>query len=554
MKKITNIFLLSAGILLSLTGCQKGTDIENSGNAVSFSVSTGYETRTVYSGVRDENKKIERIDWVGGDKIMIWSDNATIRPGGTPYFEGNQNLAVYTIIGTSITASEEKSTASISDPDGNGLRYPEGDPGSTFWGAYPATAVKASPTGGNKPSVSLKIESEQTMSANSKTDIAYDYVPDMQQALMLGYVANAKESAENVDVKFKPAFTDFEFNITTKLDKALTVTAVEITSTTSALSGGFTATCTNGTWSYTAATNAVKSVKATLPGNGLTIDTNNPTLSLNVFALPEDLTNLKVTFYTSEGTKTVKMIEKKTSSTAADSYLTFAGCKKHRINGLLLPTGWYFSYLTLDLKVLDWEAVTVDGASNEFPQAAQFSITGDGVLNGNSDLKKTTPILDENGDPVLDDNGKPQVSKDPWRQRWYFKGGQTVDVFFKVMLPAGGTWEVELMGGTEENPVPADAALFKVTNISPSIDDNTPTVATNLYGPMRNSGSTEVELTIEYIGPAGEAHSCYFHSYVWSGANRTGTKYNIDSETQLYDRGRGYHTFYVNNELYPNND
>ena len=42
MKKIANIVLLSAGILLSLTGCQKGSEINNdSDNLVRFSASTG---------------------------------------------------------------------------------------------------------------------------------------------------------------------------------------------------------------------------------------------------------------------------------------------------------------------------------------------------------------------------------------------------------------------------------------------------------------------------------------------------------------------------------
>ena len=142
MKNFTNIILLSAGILLSLTGCQKGTGTnEGNGKLVRFSMSTGTSTRTAYSGEVKNGK--ERIDWAAGDKVMIWSDNATVRPEGTPYFSGNNNLAVYTV-GT-ITTSEEKSYATIEDPAGNGLQYPDEDPGSQFWGVYPASAVTASP-------------------------------------------------------------------------------------------------------------------------------------------------------------------------------------------------------------------------------------------------------------------------------------------------------------------------------------------------------------------------------------------------------------------------
>ena len=543
MKKIANIVLLSAGILLSLTGCQKGSEINNdSDNLVRFSASTGVNTRTAYSGQYatqgsgESAVQYERIDWTAGDKIMVWSDNATVRTEGTPYFSGNTNLAVYTI-GTP-SAEGEKSIAPITDPTGSGLVYPKGNSGSTLWAAYPALAAdKASLLDMGNNAIQLKIEAEQAMIQHATTKA---YSPDMQQAVMLGYVSGAKAGA-TVDLPFYPAFTDFEFNLVIPQEEeaaagyTVTITEVEFTSASSALSGGFTATCgTTGKWAYAVASDAAKTVKATFDGDGITLDKNNPNLTFNVFALPQDLTDLKVTFYTNEGTKTLKLIEKKTSSTAADSYLTFEGAKKHRLNGVILPTGWFFKYITLDLKVMDWEAKTIDGSSAEFPQASQFSVSGEGVLNGYTDLHHSM------GD------------KDPWRQRWYFKDGQTVNVFFKVMLPAGGTWEVEVVGGTESDPVPADADLFTIKNISPDIDEQTHTVATNLFGPMRQDGSTEVELEITYNGTSEEAHSFFFRTYVWSGPNKTGIKYNIDSETQIYDRGRGYHTFFVNNSLYPN--
>ena len=152
MKKALNFILLSAGIILSLTGCQKGTEAENSDRIVRFSASTGVATRTVYSGEVTNNK--ERIDWVAGDKIVIWSDNATVRPEGTPKIEGNNNLAEYVI--ANVRADGEKSVANIEDPAGNGLQFPVDNPtGSTFWGIYPASAVKATPANNSVP---FKIE------------------------------------------------------------------------------------------------------------------------------------------------------------------------------------------------------------------------------------------------------------------------------------------------------------------------------------------------------------------------------------------------------------
>ena len=516
MRQFTDIILLSAGLLLSLTGCQKGTGVDNAGKKARFSASTGYETRTAYSGVRDENKKIERIDWTSGDQIMVWSDNATVRPQGTPYFTGNDKLAVYSI-GT-ITSSDEKSVATIEDRLDSGLLYPDGNQTCQFWGVYPASAVTASP---ENNTVSLTISAEQQLAANENTattaDNPYvDYVPNMNQAYMLAYVSGAKEGA-SVELPFKTAFTDFEFNITTALESDVTVTAIEITSATTAVSGGFTASFSNGKWSYSIAQDAALSAKAILPNGGFTINAQNPKLSLNVFALPQDLTNLKVTFYTSDGNKTLKLLDKDKTT-----WLTFAGTKKHRLNGIILPSGWTFSYITMDLQVLEWEAKDLTGKSEEFPQSTQFSVTG--AKNGRDDLSQ--------GETA--------------RQKWYFKPGETVTVAFKVMLPAGGTWELVPMGGEEGNAVAADASLFTIKNVSPGEG----TVETNLYGPIGTSGSTDVKLEITYNGTDTQPHSFYFLTYVYSGANKTGEKYSLDSETQLYDLGRGYHTFYVNNPLY----
>ena len=525
MKQIANIVLLSAGILLSLTGCQKGSEIDNaSGNLVVFSASTGTATRTAYSGEIKNGK--ERIDWTKGDKIMVWSDNATVRPAGTPYFSGNTNLAVYTI-GT-ISDSDEKSIATIEDPQGNGLQYPEENPGTVLWGIYPASAVTKSPVDNAVP---FKIEAEQTLAQDSTTEV---YAPDMNQAVMVAYVSGAK-AGTSVELPFTPAFTDFEFNLGIPQDEeaaaaySVTITKVEFNSTSTALSGGFTATCgTNGKWTYTFAEDAAKTVEATLPGEGITLDSDNPNLTFNVFALPQDITDLKVTFYTNEGTKTLKLIEKKNASTDADKYLTFDGGKKHRLNGVILPTGWYFNYITLQLEVLEWETEDASADAVNLPQATQFVVVG--AKNGYEDLHV---------------GGN---TKDPYRQQWYFKDGEApVSFSFKIMLPLGGRWELEVYGGTEENPTDFDPSLFTITG--GTVTAASSETVYNISGNMSDKESTLVEVTIEYKGTAGQAHSIFFKSYVY---DEDGNKFSIDSETQLYDRGRGYHTFFVNDEHYRN--
>jgi len=534
MKKITRSLLLGAGLILSLAGCQKGNEQGGNGQdvdnmAVRFSaVTASADTRTQYSNVVTDNK--ERINWVSGDKVLLWSDKATVREGGVDPTFGKKNIAEYTI-STIDNSQEPKSIAKVDDPAGLGLQYVDKS-AHQLWGVYPAAAVKADPTAAN--SVALGISAEQTLATNSVTN---ELDPAMTEAYLLGYVGDAAPD-KSVEMVFKPAYTAFEFDIKcdaacdTETEKySLTITGFELTSESTAVAGDFTATCTKGTWTCTVPeTTTGKSVKVDFP-EGTTV-TSEKNLVFTVFALPQDITDLKITFYTNEGTKSVKL---KDYTQTSQPYLTFAAKKKHLINGLILPTGWYFSYITLDLQVLKWQATTITGTSAEFPQSTQFAVDGDGVKNGDSDLH-----LGGTGD---------SRQKDPYRQQWYFMPGQTVTVFFKVMLPAGGTWEVEPVGGTEENPVAADAALFTIKNVSENRYDGT--AETDLYGPIATSGSTPVTLEITYNGTDTNPHSFYFHTYVYSGANKTGTKFNIDSETQIYDRGRGYHTFFVNSEHYP---
>ena len=226
-----------------------------------------------------------------------------------------------------------------------------------------------------------------------------------------------------------------------------------------------------------------------------------------------------------------KLIEKKTSSTAADSYLTFEGGKKHKLNGVILPTGWYFNYITLQLEVLEWETENASGDSRDLPQATQFAVVGA-----------------QNGGPGEGNLNVGNGVKDPYRQQWYFKDGETVSFSFKIMLPVGGSWELEVYGGTEANPTAFNPNLFAITG-------GTFTAATSetpakISGNMAESGSTNILITIEAKqATAGVANSLFFKSYVY---DKNGNKFNIDSETQLYDRGRGYHTFFVNNEVYHN--
>ena len=536
------LILLSAGMFLSLTGCEKEPAYQDA-QTVRFTISSGApRTKTVYSGEgtgTPGNLSWERIDWVQGDKLLIWSNSAYVKKQAPKEYS-----AVYAVGKPNVDAGDpNKSWSIIVDEADEGLLYDDEiqDNSYMFWSIYPKSAAVSIPEGGSDDANTVQFVifgsqgDTEVSTGTTETEKRDTLKPNMDQAIMLAAVKNAKYNSD-VEFEYYPAFTAFEFTLSTddEEDEDLSLSKIVLSSN-SKLAGTVTATVKSGTTEgddpigaseYALGTDAQTSLTYTFPEG--TVISKTHYLTFTVFALPQDIERLKISFYGeddetpfSEGTLKYN-----------GNDITFGSCLKHCIRGVKIPTGWSFSYLTFDLKVLDWEGVDITGDSSDFPQASQFAVTGEGVKNGYTDLHLGRPAS----------GGAEQ--KDPYRQQWYFIDDQTVSVFFKVMLPQDGKWELEVVGGTEENPVEADADLFTFTNAYDE-EDTTP-----LKGDIGHNGETAVKINITYNGPEGEAHSFFFHTYAYDTA---GNKYNIDSETQIYDRGRGYHTFFVNNSVYNNN-
>ena len=538
MKNYLRIALCGMGILLALAGCKKDpSTIDNGNGTIKFtarSASTRIDTKTSYTGegtLQDGKLVWERIDWKAGDEVLIWSNTATVRAGGShPEFgEAAKNIATYTIENPQ-KASDTESKANLGDDAGNGLAFVDKNP-ANFWGIYPASAVEKGE--GKQPTAaavtySISDAQESTVSGKVAT-------PDMSNAVMLSYLEGAKplSSGETNRMDFYAAFTAFQFNIKTESAGNYTLKKVTLASAdnTTKIAGKVAATiAAGGASTFAAISEGSTSVVATFDSNPTVSNTDDVTFTVLTAPIETGIVATFVIESTVGGvtSEIVKSATLKKKNGSAYEIMKFAPCKKYVINGLIIPTSAYFNDFTLKLEVLGWDEVTVAGSADEFPQVTQFSVSGEGVLNGDTDLHL--------GGPITDDNRQ----KDPYRQQWYFKTGDTVTVFFKVMLPAGGSWEVE--------PVDLPAG-FTIKNVSPTLDGETTTGSTQLWGPVNVKGSTDVMLEITYTGEA-EAQF-YFHTYVYSGPDKTGTKFNVDSETQLYDRGRGYHTFIVNSSEYP---
>ena len=556
MRNICKMVLLGAGIVLSLAGCQKGTTPASlTGKAVRFSAVAGsVNTRTAFSGegTQDENKtdkfgrKLltwERIDWTVGDAVMIASDNATVYQD-----PNNTHYATYTI--ASVTPNDNISEAELDEKAADEELFFNENTSYAFWGVYPAPTYSGAGTDLEGAKTSYTISKSQKKYGNATTTTAEvdgktltltTLAPDMSQAVMLAAAEN--QTAQDVELKFYPGFTAFEFTLNAKDENDLPLKELILrpADETKSLAGDVVASIKAGELAstfkntYPGTTAEANAITFTFPDNTAISDTKY--LTFTVLALPEDIEGMYLEFHMGEEGDVIQ----KARLLKEGENIKFDKCKKYCLRGIAVEGGWNFSLINVKLQVLDWDAVDGSGDSQALPQATQFSISG--AQNGDTDLHI--------GGPITDDNRQ----KDPYRQQWFFQPGQKVRVTFKVMLPAGGSWEVVPVGGTtflnnngkvEEKLIEGDEAYFTIKNVSPDIDEDTPTVTTNLWGNMKSAGSTNVELEITYNGTDTAEHCFFFKSYVYTGPGKTGTKFSIDSETQIYDRGRGFHTFIVN--------
>lgn len=420
MRKNTTILLLFAGILLSLAGCQKGTNTADSaGRTIRFGALTGAPTRTVYSGEgtadpdNADRLSWERIDWVDGDQIMIGSKEALGRQGGTNHY------ATYRLTGTQ-KLNDNVSQASIADDEGKGLVWGDNpDEAYTFWGVYPASVGDANIAKGE---VTYTIATPQSPK-DGKTD--------MSQAVMLAMLSGAKPSDTPVDLQFYPAYTAFEF-VLKAANTDVNLTKVELVSS-SNLVGTVTATIAEGTRNNSAGQKIGASTFSdpTNAGTALTYNfpsgtkvTKDAEFTFTVFALPVDVVKLKLKFYTSKTDYQSVTLKSK----ADGENIKFDACRKHKIYGLAIPDGQWHLYLEAD--VLDWI---------EEQKTIQYgNATADGVVVSASAL---TPIT---GATSWTDRVAATVAS-----------GAFVKAYYSVYSPTNGKWRITLKG--------ANASKFSIS-------------------------------------------------------------------------------------------
>lgn len=523
------------GGMALLAGCQKESwNRKGSAREVKFGAAahSSVDTRTEYMGYNGGG--YENIKWLSSDKLRIYSPNAARRVAVEAGEESPENPYYYWADYQVVPNNSDPTTGTLKNLSNDG---PSTNPGynqeevgdlydvgnglvwlnensATFYGVYPVPSGKnGTGSGVADGQFTFLIPSTQTFSEMGDMDIAF---------------MTAKTSAskgENVVLNFYPDFTAFEISLkcedqesSVKL-KSFTIGTHE-TGSGDNLNGEYTVNL-RGTKSYGLPTDASthgKTITST-PSSPVTIpagDTADP-LVFTVFALPRTLSNLYIQFNTVDSDGVEKSWKLNLTKKGEDNNfhpIDFAACKKHRIYGLMLPNGWNFKYITLEGNVIDWKDVKESNLDTDnLPEASQF------VVNGANNGRYYT-----SGDQTEPVSGR---DAEAYRQYWLMKSGVPTTVTFKIMAPEGGTYQIVPQGDTGKFTIAG--SLTGSIAAKPASSD-TP------------SETTVVKLTITSTTTDADA-VLYFKTYV---TNKSGNKYSLDSETQLFDL-RGYHYFVMNN-------
>ena len=228
MKNAT-LTVVAAFAALLLSGCGKDS-VFSSNSEIRFTAESGLDTKVAYSGetYNVNGRKIERINWMPGDQVRIWSDKARAWVRG----KDADDSAVYNVI--NITAQNQLSRAGIEVPkstDNGGLQWGE-DGTYYFLGMYPADLTGKDPdatmltpqTFGSFPvTFSTAQRHLQTGDIENKINNSSPVATKMSTHGYHVAMTKVNKTSGNQDVllSFEPYFTAFEFRIVDAEKKGL---------------------------------------------------------------------------------------------------------------------------------------------------------------------------------------------------------------------------------------------------------------------------------------------------------------------------------------------
>lgn len=348
MKVTSKTLLLLAGLAFLLAGCQKEGRFGSDKHLIRFTAAADAQTKASYSGETADG--FERINWEEGDQIRIWSPQAVDRYQEAKHYADYKVSEITEMSGRYSRAkivNAQDATGNPSAPENdnaNGLIW--GDPGEyTFYASYPIT-----PDGtmgkikGNIPAQQTLLEHTYSSGTIYEPDMtAYGYMTAMATVTT---TISGEGPSGGVNLNFDPAFTAFEFKVLAGADDDVELSSftIETLSDDSVMAGDFVIDCATKIVTP-GAIGGSSSVTVDLSGHSVSED--NP-LTFTVFALPIDLTNLKITLVGDKiGTRSLLLNDK--NGTA----VPFTACHKYK-STLRLP-----NLLWTSAEDLIWDLETV---------------------------------------------------------------------------------------------------------------------------------------------------------------------------------------------------
>ena len=373
MERRRTILLACAAIAgaAMLCGCSKTEGGMHLSGAIQFGMASrgGQTTKTVY-GDKDatkDGKTYQPLNWAEGDVVTIASPQAVVQNDPNGGHASNYVISQITLA----TETDPQSKAKVVNEAANGLMwldnidtydfyaiYPKNETGVitlTQNGAVEATIPAAQDLTGTPTTKSESKTNEvtgQTLTVNYKV-----YAPDMKYAFMTGALKSFKPTSntQTVPIVFNPAFTAFEFNVSSQ-DDPIELTKFEIVSSDGSdkLAGKFTMTA-GGT--DVSATGATSSVTADLSAADAIDDENG--LNFTVFTVPvTNVQPLRIKFTSKDGetTKTswldLKYSNNEAAGVNAGKAVQFLAGHKYRIHMLKLPASQW--KITIAAVLEDW--------------------------------------------------------------------------------------------------------------------------------------------------------------------------------------------------------
>lgn len=308
--------LVSTAILLA--GCQendiaKPKETWHKGDNVEFRVRAGYEnnggtdTRTIYTGAQYEagGKTYERVDWVEGDQIRIFCQEAQNPAEG-------HNYADYKIVSHENKGSKED-YGYLERVNSNGsLQWGDPTKTHTFYAVYPSpiqnnqTKMDGNVVEGVIPMAQTPLEIKATDGKNFVAE------PNMNYAYMTAKAEMMPGSSKEVSFSFQSIATVLELELKGPEQQKVNLTDIRISSDTENINGPFSCDLSTlaedgypkCTLTSTSDDRHTVNVSLMQDDKPFTFE-GGMTLKLTVFLLPiQDLSNLKISLQTATGVKT----------------------------------------------------------------------------------------------------------------------------------------------------------------------------------------------------------------------------------------------------------